>query len=640
MKILLVALAVGLSSVPLAQNPVAVEPGRFLVREDAGTWTVLHSGAVADPFATAGRLSTALDTEVVPDVLLELASDPRFAEEWYLSNPTSPTIDVDAEAAWAVTSGEGSVIAVIDTGVDLDHPDLEGQVWVNRDEIDGNGIDDDGNGFVDDHVGWDFVSDDPLPQDETGHGTMVAGVAAGALNGVGTVGLAHGSRVMVLRACNQTCAVSRVVEAIDYALAEGADVINLSLGGGPIGLDPLEDAIRRAGEAGVLVVAAAGNSGSDLAVNPFYPAAWPYPHILSVGASDDADELATFTNYGDEEVDLFAPGVGLLGPELGGSWVEESGTSFAAPLGAAAAAMVTSLRPDLDPEAVVGVLVDTADARPAMADTSVAGGRLDAGGAVRSAAQVSPSVMVSPRFGAAPITVRFDASASKGAIDGATWVIDGVTHPGLSAEITVSGPGVVTGTITLTGRAGDVVTRDVSAYIGALFSDAAQSEFFADVMWASARGVSVGCAPLLFCPDEPVTRGQAAAFLRRGFEVAPATIDAFEDDQESEFQSDLDALAAAGILRGCNPPAGDRVCPGDPLTRAQAAGIIARFIDPAAASRDAFTDDDASVFEEAIDALAATGVLRGCNPPANDRVCPEDPISRAELVALLRRLID
>jgi len=637
-RALILAFLVGVSLVPPGETEVAVAPGRFLVREVTGGWRVVTSNAAADPFVEAERLEKEFGTDVVPDVILEFASDPLFGAQWYLRNSENPGVDVGATAAWDLTTGENAVIAVIDSGLDISHPDLADRLWTNVDEVDGNGVDDDGNGFVDDRLGWDFVAGDAAPQDETGHGTLVAGVAAGAINGVGTVGLAPGARIMALRACSTSCAVSRVADAVGYAVAAGADVINLSLGGGPVGLDPLEDAVRAAGEAGVVIVAAAGNRGADLGSSPYYPAAWPYPFILSVGASDRTDELATFSNFGEVEMDLVAPGTEILGPELGGGWADDSGTSFSAPLAAATAAMVRGIRPDLDPAEVVDVLVKTADASPALTGSSVSGGRLDAGAAVEKAARITLIAQGTPTFATAPASIVFDASASTGAIADATWTIDGATYSGLSVTITVAEPRVVQASVDLTGMDGRTVSRSLTAYVGRAFADVVHSVFFEDVAWASATGVTAGCGPDQFCPDEAVTRGQAAALIRRAVGAGFSPVDAFSDDDDSEFEEDLAALAAIGVFKGCNPPTNDRVCPEDMLTRAQAAGILYRLSAPVVAP-DAFSDDDGSVFEEAIDGLAQAGVVRGCNPPANDRVCPEDPITRAQLVALLHRTV-
>ncbi len=167
--------------------------------------------------------------------------------------------------------------------------------------------------------------------------------------------------------------------------------------------------------------------------------------------------------------------------------------------------------------------------------------------------------------------------------------------------------------------------------------------FYGDVMWLASQGITRGCNPpdnTLFCPDQPVTRGQMAAFLVRmnGYTGAGPG-DWFVDDDGSVFEIDIDRLATAGVTRGCNPPLNNRFCPGEPVTRDQMAAFLVRAfgLGPPAAA-DLFVDDDGSVFEADIDALGAAGVTRGCNPPLNDRFCPYDVVTRAQMAAFLHRI--
>jgi hypothetical protein len=162
--------------------------------------------------------------------------------------------------------------------------------------------------------------------------------------------------------------------------------------------------------------------------------------------------------------------------------------------------------------------------------------------------------------------------------------------------------------------------------------------FAADIEWLAAEGITRGCNPPTndrFCPDGTVTRGQMAAFLVRALGL-PAGPDAgFVDDDTSEFEADIDALAAAGITFGCGP---DTFCPEDEITREQMASFLVRaFGWDAGADADLFGDDDASVHESDIDILGTAGVTRGCNPPTNDRFCPEDLVTRGEMAAFLHR---
>lgn len=169
--------------------------------------------------------------------------------------------------------------------------------------------------------------------------------------------------------------------------------------------------------------------------------------------------------------------------------------------------------------------------------------------------------------------------------------------------------------------------------------------FRADVEWLAAADITRGCNPpanTMFCPDDPVTRGQIAAFFVRALDLKDAgSGDLFDDDNESTFETEIDKLAAAGITRGCNPGEGNtKFCPDDPVTRGQLAAFFVRaFGYVAGAGSDVFVDDDASIFEHDIERLAAAGVTKGCNPPENDRFCPDAAVTRAEIAAFFHRAI-
>jgi len=160
------------------------------------------------------------------------------------------------------------------------------------------------------------------------------------------------------------------------------------------------------------------------------------------------------------------------------------------------------------------------------------------------------------------------------------------------------------------------------------------------IEWLAARGFLRGCNPPRndrVCPHEPVTRGQMAALLSRSLGLPPTGANHFSDDEGSVFAGDIDRLAAAGITRGCNPPASDRYCPESLVDRGQMAAFVARAFDLAANGTDRFVDDDANIFETDIDRIAAAGLTLGCNPPVNDRYCPDEPITRAQFATMLHR---
>lgn len=186
------------------------------------------------------------------------------------------------------------------------------------------------------------------------------------------------------------------------------------------------------------------------------------------------------------------------------------------------------------------------------------------------------------------------------------------------------------------------VTQRAQA-LAAGFVDVEGSVFAAEIAWMASSGITRGCNPPTndrFCPDAFVTRGQMAAFLTRGLNLGDRRVrDAFSDDDGSVFESDIDRLASSGIARGCDPPTNQRFCPEHFVTRAQMAAFLVRALKYPDASPDAFIDDDKSVFEADIEKLAAVGVTRGCNPPTNNRFCPDEFVTRGQMAAFLMRAL-
>jgi len=283
--------------------------------------------------------------------------------------------------AWVFTTGDANPIAVIDTGVDLDHPDLEAKVWTNADEIPGNDVDDDGNGYVDDVHGWDFVNGDAEPQDDQSHGSHVAGIAAAHTdNATGIAGVAWQSPIMPLKVLdNQGDGTwADVAEAIIYAADNGARILNLSLGGEESS-QTIKEAVSYAQSQGCLVVAAAGNSDSQPAPVD-YPAA--LPGVVAVAATTDDDTPASFSNRG-PEVDATAPGVDIFSASRSGSYYFNSGTSMATPHVSGLAALVWSLQPAWTADQVTHVITSTAhDVYSPGWDARTGWGRIDAQAAI------------------------------------------------------------------------------------------------------------------------------------------------------------------------------------------------------------------------------------------------------------------
>jgi subtilisin family serine protease len=247
-------------------------------------------------------------------------NDPQFGQLWGLHNTGqtggTPDADIDAPEAWDIHTGSpDAVIAVIDTGIAYGHTDLTSNMWTNDPEVNGiPGVDDDGNGYVDDGYGWDFVGADNDPTDYFSHGTHVAGtIAAIGNNAIGITGVNWLASIMPLRIFGAFGYgdTANAIEAITYAADNGAHVINASWGGGGFS-QALYDAISYANDRGCLFVAAAGNFGDDNDINPFYPASYDLPNIISVAASEHNDNLAGFSNFGATSVDVAAPGLNVL----------------------------------------------------------------------------------------------------------------------------------------------------------------------------------------------------------------------------------------------------------------------------------------------------------------------------------------
>jgi serine protease len=326
-----------------------------------------------------------------PDYRVQIArtpNDPSFGSLWGLDNTGqgggTANADINAPEAWNTGTGTGrTVVAVIDTGVDYNHPDLAANMWRNSREIPGNGIDDDRNGFKDDVYGYDFANNDSNPMDDNGHGTHVSGtIGAAGDNGVGVAGVDWHAKIMALKFLDSSGSgyLSNAVRALNYAIASGAKVVNASFGGG--GYDSaMATAINNARSRGVIVVAAAGNDGSNNDADPAYPANYAGDNVVSVAATDRYDQLAYFSNYGRTTVDIAAPGQSIFSTLPNGRYGTYSGTSMATPHVAGALALVWDAHPDWTYRQVIEALLNTADRVPSLSG-KVATGRLDLGAAI------------------------------------------------------------------------------------------------------------------------------------------------------------------------------------------------------------------------------------------------------------------
>ena len=352
--------------------------------------------------------------------------DPRYPELWGLHNTgqTGGTAgaDIRAEQAWGVTTGSRSVVvAVIDSGIDYTHPDLAANIYANTGEIPGNGLDDDHNGFVDDIRGWDFANHDNNPFDDLGHGTHVAGtIGAMGNNAVGVSGVNWTVTLMPVKflGADGSGSIANATAAVEYATAAGVDIMSNSWGGGGFS-QALLDAITAASDAGILFVAAAGNDGSNNDIFPTYPSGYNVPGIVAVAATDSNDNLAVFSNYGSQTVDLGAPGVSILSTLPGGGYGVYSGTSMATPHVSGAAALIRALAPDLGVLALKQRLLDSADRIPALAGRTVSGGRLNAFLPIATRESIPPGACTDLAAGTPTsfsLTLAWTATGDDGAI--------------------------------------------------------------------------------------------------------------------------------------------------------------------------------------------------------------------------------
>lgn len=352
-----------------------------------------------------------------------IPNDSLFSDQWGLRNtgqfvPGSGLgtsgADIHATQAWDITTGSRDVIvAVIDTGIDVTHPDLIPNLWTNPGEIAGDGIDNDGNGFVDDIHGYDFGESDGNPQDDPdvgGHGTQVASVIGATGNdGIGVAGVAWAVSLMGLKIADQfgRLSTAAIIGAHDYATMmrqRGINIVasNNSYGGfqqafytnAPMGFDAERDAITRFIGSGGTFVASSGNDGFDNDNPNFrnFPSSYAIPGLISVAATDNNDNIANFSNYGAQTVALAAPGVAIRMARAGGGYQYNNGTSFSSPMVAGAVALLKTFKPNASAVEIREALINSVDPLPSLVGKVSSGGRLNVARALQIIGTSGPVV--------------------------------------------------------------------------------------------------------------------------------------------------------------------------------------------------------------------------------------------------------
>ncbi|THB64967.1 MAG: hypothetical protein D6B27_09450, partial [Gammaproteobacteria bacterium] len=325
-----------------------------------------------------------------------ITNDPYFLEQWSHNN-TGQTggitdADIDLPEAWQIETGNKDImVAIIDSGININHEDLKDRIWTNTAEIPNNGIDDDNNGFIDDINGWNFQNNSSDVSDYMGHGTLVTGIiAAVPNNNKGIAGIAQNVTIMPIRIQQkENPDETQLSNAITYAVDNGADIINMSLAGRNYSAK-VKTAVDYAHQNGVLMVASAANYGTNNDTSAAYPASYGSPSIISVAATDHSDGLGNFgfvagsSCYGATSVHVAAPGVDLrttgvlFGMNANNSYTTISGTSLSAPIVSGIATLMLSLDPSLTPEQIKQILIETSDEVSELSGLVQANGRVNA----------------------------------------------------------------------------------------------------------------------------------------------------------------------------------------------------------------------------------------------------------------------
>ena len=312
-------------------------------------------------------------------------NDPFFNSLWGLHNTGQSggkvDADMDAPEAWDLsTGGQGVVVAVLDSGVDYNHEDLQTNMWENTGEIPNNNKDDDGNGYVDDYHGINAIKNNGNPMDDDGHGSHVSGTIAGVgNNGKGVVGVCWTAKIMALKFLDAqgSGSISDEIKCIEYAIDKKADILNGSFGD-YFTSNAEKRAIEKVREAGILCIFAAGNDGTNNDRKAHYPSSYNYDNIIAVAASGRSDRLASFSNYGRVSVDIAAPGVSIRSTIPNNRYTSWDGTSMASPQVAGLAALIKAYDSSLDWEEIKDIILKQGDQKSSYQGKLLSGKRINA----------------------------------------------------------------------------------------------------------------------------------------------------------------------------------------------------------------------------------------------------------------------
>ena len=372
--------------------------------ENAAGWTAIDDLDNANADAIVAKYSSLPEVEYAEpnfEISLDeagplepiLPHDPQFNDQWALANSGQrggkQGADISATLAWATTTGsEDLVVAVLDSGVDYTHEDLVSNMWVRPADM--APYNDTELGTVDDLNGYNAIDGNSDPMDDNGHGTHCAGIiGAEGGNDIGIAGVNWKVQIMPLKFMNKSGygTTKAAIEAINYVIDRKKAGVNVRVISASWGSTQksraLEDVIRKAGEAGILFVAASGNASTNNDRSPHYPSSYNLPNVISVAALDRNDQLATFSNYGVKSVAIAAPGVDILSTWLGDEYEEKSGTSMATPVISGVAALIVAHTPNITVDQLREKILASVDPLDSLKGKVATGGRINAAKALK-----------------------------------------------------------------------------------------------------------------------------------------------------------------------------------------------------------------------------------------------------------------